>query len=94
MRIPTTFHVDGVENRSGILFHVGNYPKDTTGCILMGEMLRVSKDQPTVLRSRPAFRRFLTLLEGEEEFKLRIFAPAAPEIAGRQSEQTSDILLG
>lgn len=25
-----------VPNRSDILFHVGNYPEDTTGCILLG----------------------------------------------------------
>lgn len=93
MRIPVTFEVQEVPNRSGILFHIGNYPKDTTGCILMGEQLRVQKGQPTVLRSKPAFRHFLTLLEGEEEFKLRIFAPISAQNAGRQSEQTSDILL-
>ena len=28
--------VENVPNRNYILFHIGNYPKDTNGCILLG----------------------------------------------------------
>lgn len=31
-----TYEVRGVPDRSGILFHIGNYSKDTEGCILLG----------------------------------------------------------
>ncbi len=33
------FHVLGVEGRSYILIHHGNYNKDTKGCLLVGEYL-------------------------------------------------------
>ena len=32
-----TYLVTGTEPRTQILFHVGNYPKDTWGCILLGK---------------------------------------------------------
>ena len=39
------FHVLGVEGRSYILIHHGNYNKDTRGCLLVGEYLAdINKD--------------------------------------------------
>lgn len=34
---PNTWEVIGVPNRSEILIHIGNFPKDTEGCILVGQ---------------------------------------------------------
>ena len=35
-RFGLTFEVDDVPNRSQILFHQGNFPTDSKGCILLG----------------------------------------------------------
>tara|TARA_R110000850_G_scaffold209179_2_gene335226 strand:- start:116 stop:589 length:474 start_codon:yes stop_codon:yes gene_type:complete len=42
--------VQDVEGRSYILVHIGNYPKDTKGCILVGQ----SRQQDSVYNSRLA----------------------------------------
>jgi len=39
------FHVQDVDGRSSILLHVGNYRKDSTGCILVGKTFAdINKD--------------------------------------------------
>lgn len=43
-----------VPDRSGILFHVGNYPHDTLGCVLLG----FNKIRGQVCTSRVAFHHF------------------------------------
>lgn len=43
-----------VPNRSGILFHVGNYPHETLGCVLLGFNTRKGQ----VNTSRVTFHRF------------------------------------
>ena len=42
--------VEDVENRSYILFHIGNTPKDTKGCVLVG----LGSQQDVVSNSRLA----------------------------------------
>ena len=49
--------VEKVEYRSGILFHRGNYPKDTRGCILVG--LDASDEKPVVFDSKKGFTKFM-----------------------------------
>ena len=39
--------IPNVPGRTGILFHVGNYPKDTEGCILVGEY----SDEPDYIKN-------------------------------------------
>lgn len=63
-----TFEICGVENRSNILFHRGNYYKDTRGCVLLGESVNISME--SICESRKAFQRFMKCLEGVEEFNL------------------------
>lgn len=69
--IDTTFEVLKVPNRSGILFHVGNYMKDTNGCILLGQ--RVDFEKFCVLDSTKAFTQFITKTRDVNEFLLEIY---------------------
>lgn len=64
-----TFEVTGVEGHSGILFHWGNYNKDSDGCILLGQS--ISKDTDwMVTHSRDTFAKFMDMLQGTDEFTL------------------------
>lgn len=59
-----------VPNRSAILFHWGNYEKDTEGCILLGNR-RTTSPQPMIMESKKCFERFRSLI-GKQEFTLTI----------------------
>lgn len=52
-RLPLVLHVPGHE---GIRFHAGNFPKDTQGCILVGDM----RSYEAVYQSRPALSRLIS----------------------------------
>jgi len=77
-----TFEVLHVPNRSEIKFHVGNTEEDTEGCPLLGSNFGVLAVQDEdsgltvnkigVVRSRPAFQRFMDSLEGINEFTLHV----------------------
>ncbi len=70
---PDTYRVLKVENRSGILIHIGNYPKDTHGCILVG-LKQIDLDKDGVLdiaQSTDAIESLYELI-GEKTFKLTI----------------------
>jgi hypothetical protein len=56
-RFGPTWAVKRVPDREDILFHAGNYPKDTDGCILLGQML--SEQEYSVLQSRKAVEEFM-----------------------------------
>lgn len=47
--------VDGVPNHLGIRIHVGNYPSDTSGCLLLG----ISSDGVSITKSAIAYSLFL-----------------------------------
>lgn len=70
--IPETFEVMRVPGRSGILIHVGNYPKDTQGCILLGTSHTWDSKKPMILHSNDAFRAFLTRMQDVNELELVI----------------------
>ena len=67
-----TYQVLRVPGRSSILFHPGNEPTDSQGCILIGEEFGMLNDKPAILASRRAFAEFMALLEGQEFFKLKL----------------------
>jgi len=65
------FKVRGVPNRSGILFHKGNYEHQTTGCILLGLKSGILNDKPAVMHSGDAMDYFRKLM-GRKAFTLTI----------------------
>ena len=74
-----TYRLYNVANRSGVLFHSANYVGDVAlgwkcqvqGCIVLGERLGVMKGQRAVLLSRPAVRRFESLMN-QKPFMLEV----------------------
>lgn len=53
-----------VPGRSQILFHAGNTPEDTEGCILVG--LERAEYEPRILQSRAALAKLMGALAGED----------------------------
>lgn len=65
-----TFEVTDVEGRENILFHTGNWVKDTEGCILLGTYLDYDMNQ--IFLSKDAFRKWHGSLSSYREFYLSI----------------------
>ena len=71
-RFGETFEVASVPGRTHILFHRGNTPEDTRGCILVGNHFGILEGSVAVLSSREAFKELLGRLEGKEKFAFLI----------------------
>jgi hypothetical protein len=69
-----TFLVERVPKRSHILFHKGNIPADTRGCILVGMEFGVTMGASMITESKDAFEWFLRYLSGTDEAELTIKA--------------------
>lgn len=68
-----TFQVMDVPGHSNILFHWGNYNKDSDGCFLVGKHATLGPNGPTmIINSRTTFARFMELLKGINEFTLKV----------------------
>lgn len=67
------WEVSRVPGRSFIMFHPGNWAKDTDGCILVGQSFSWSSQYgPMVTNSRNTFVRFMEKLEGQNEWSIKI----------------------
>jgi hypothetical protein len=69
-----TFEVSGVAGHSGLLFHWGNWNKDSDGCILTGEGYGASSSGEMVTNSRATFEKFVALQNGVDSFQLEVRA--------------------
>lgn len=65
------YQVHSVPGRTYILFHAGNYPSDTHGCILLGMGATSVADRPMVTQSRIAIEKFKKMI-GNNDFRLTI----------------------
>jgi hypothetical protein len=64
-KVPRLLDVKGYE---GVLIHIGNYPEDTDGCILVGE----NKVKGQVINSTETFKRLYAVLETADEIIIEI----------------------
>ncbi len=59
-KFSNTFEIIGVPGRSAILFHMGNTPADTRGCVLVGESFDLVNGVAGVTQSKKGFAEFLS----------------------------------
>jgi|SRR5665213_4628099 len=70
-----TFEVTNVPGHTNILFHWGNFDKDSEGCILLGDKIITQTDgTEMVTNSRETFKNFMNSLDGVKEFMLTVQA--------------------
>ncbi len=68
-----TFEITGVFGHKNILFHAGNFNKDSEGCVLLGHSIIKQSDGTEMLTtSKAAFEEFMKSLEGINEFTLTV----------------------
>lgn len=60
------WHVQGVEGRSGILFHAGNYVRNSLGCILTGMSHGYLASERAVLSSGVGLNKMRKELSGKD----------------------------
>lgn len=66
-----TLVIENVPNRTGILFHIGNYPEDSLGCILLGDSFSV-EGRKMILNSGSAVARFREAIAAATHFTVEI----------------------
>jgi len=70
-RFGRVYGVKEVTGRSHILFHAGNYPRDTRGCILLGQTGAFLSPYMFIGNSQKALNEFMDKLDGKP-FELEI----------------------
>lgn len=67
-----TFEIQ-VPGFTGLLFHIGNFNNDSSGCVLVAqEMLVMDNGQRVLYKSRIGFDMFMTKLAGVNAFELTV----------------------
>lgn len=67
-----TFEITGVIGHTNLLFHMGNWDKDSSGCILLGENIALSSQGQMVTSSDAVFEKFMSLQAGVQSFTLKV----------------------
>ena len=67
-----TFEVLNVPNHSDILFHWGNWNKDSAGCILLGDAVAQSSQGQMIVDSKKTWEAFMATLIGVDTFQLTV----------------------
>jgi len=67
-----TFEILHVPGRSAVLFHKGNTPGDTEGCIIVAERFERLAGEPAVLSSADGYGEFMKRMQGADQFSLTI----------------------
>lgn len=62
------FGIEGVDGRDDVEIHIGNFVKDTLGCVLVG----TGREGWVVTHSADAFDRFMKAMEGIDEALIEI----------------------
>ncbi len=66
----STFEITGVPGHSGLLFHVGNFNKDSDGCVLLGES--VDLVDAMITNSVATFAEFMANVKDLNSFTISI----------------------
>lgn len=68
-----TFEITGIDGHSGLLFHAGNFDKDSHGCTLLGDKIITQADGSWMItNSKSTFLEFMAQLDGVDKFKLQV----------------------
>ena len=67
-----TFEITGIVGHVDLLFHFGNYNKDSEGCVLIGENVVTYNDIEMITNSRATFAKFMEALDGVDTFELKV----------------------
>lgn len=63
-----TFEITGIAGHVNILFHAGNYNKDSSGCCLLGQ----ARSGDMIVNSKLTFAKFMQLQNGTDQFTLTV----------------------
>ncbi len=69
-----TFEITGVAGHKGILFHAGNFNRDSEGCVLLGRDVAINPNtgEEMVTGSKAEFAAFMARLDGVDSFQLEV----------------------
>ena len=69
-----TFEITGIAGHTDLLFHWGNWAKDSEGCILIGEGIAQSSQGQMITNSKATFQALMDMQNGVDSFTLTVIA--------------------